>query len=336
MKKLLQGQAVKAIVLLLLSVFYFNRSNAQDWITVGNTGIVDTTATDISFVLGPDGTPYLAYNDVMNYNKISVIKYVNNSWQPIDSALNINANPVLAVDHNGILYLACSYTDYAHTTQIMKYEGTTWVNITGSLHLIDQNKQPLAIDNNNNLYTAYKNDSNKVSVVEYDGNNWVAVGDSNFSNTVNSPLSLAIDNNNEVYVAYNNYSVGNRAYVMKYDGNNWGIVGGQLDKIDVPDVPMAIDNNGTPYIVYSIVDSTGIDGLGIMMKYDGTNWVKVGGESFAAPTIGYCAIAIDGNGNPYVAYRDMTNNSKIIIREYNGSSWVTLGNPHIYKTWYPC
>ena len=42
-------------------------------------------------------------------------------------------------------------------------------------------------------------------------------------------------------------------------------------------------------------------------------------------TVDYTDIAIDGNGTPYIVYRDGSNSNKASVKKYNGSSWVIVG-----------
>lgn len=336
MTKRLLSQAVKAVALLFFSVLCLNQASAQSWITLGNTGVPDTIPTNLALALGPDGAPYLAYNNIADNFRIAIIKYENNSWHPLGTVTDSNAVlHSLVVDHNGTIYM--SYSDYADTDieQILKYDGTSWTNITGPLHIYGQFKDPLALDNSNNLYIAYTSDTNnKVSVAKYNGNSWATVGQSDFTNRANGYFSLAVDNSNKVYVAYADYSNGSRVTVMKYDGN-WTMVGSPLDTSGDDVIPIAIDNNGTPYVAYSIY-GPGVSGEGVMMKYNGTNWTKVGGTNFAAATAFYCAMQIDANNNPYVVYDDIPSNSEAVVKEYNGTTWITLGNTNAYQSFYPC
>jgi hypothetical protein len=85
---------------------------------------------------------------------------------------------------------------------------------------------------------------------------------------------------------------------------------------------IAIDGNGTPYVV-----GTGGTGTGkaTVTKYNGSSWETVGTAGFSAGSVSYTSIAIDGSDTPYVVYQDYDNSNKATVMKYNGSSWVNVG-----------
>ncbi len=55
-------------------------------------------------------------------------------------------------------------------------------------------------------------------------------------------------------------------------------------------------------------------------------WWNVGTAGFSTSRADYTSIAIDGNGTPYVAYKDYGNSYKATVMKYDGNNWVNVGS----------
>ena len=70
---------------------------------------------------------------------------------------------------------------------------------------------------------------------------------------------------------------------------------------EVGGTSIAIDKNGTPYVVYG---DAAYAAKATSMKYNGSDWVTVGSPGFSMDFAAQPRIAIDKNGTPYVVYTD--------------------------------
>src|ERR1700704_3738783 len=57
------------------------------------------------------------------------------------------------------------------------------------------------------------------------------------------------------------------------------------------------------------------------------NWQSVGTEGFSSLGSQSVAIALDHNGNPYVAFADSANSQKVTVMKFDGTDWITVGSP---------
>lgn len=80
-----------------------------------------------------------------------------------------------------------------------------------------------------------------------------------------------------------------------------------------------VDSSNVPYLSYS-------DTTGHLMKFDGTRWNFVGGNSITPARANDSWSALAPNGNIYFSYVDGSNSSKAAVMMYNGTSWTSLGN----------
>ncbi|ADY57519.1 cell wall binding repeat 2-containing protein [Syntrophobotulus glycolicus DSM 8271] len=223
----------------------------------------------------------------------------------------------------------------------MAYALSEWTNVGNEAFSIDKTNIPSLKVDNGTPYLAFTSETNgyKATVMKYDGSSWVTVGSPDFSSGPIYQLSLDVDNGTP-YVSYYTYDYDNEnndhngVTVMKYDGSNWvnvgnpGFAGGMIAD------PSLIVDNGTPYVVFAD-DANG--NKATVMKYDGSDWVNIGSPGFSQEQINAPAITMD-NGTFYVAYIDVPNGeapSRAVVKKYDGSNWVTVGNPSLDKVFCP-
>ena len=95
------------------------------------------TAQYTSLAIDPSGTPYIAYQDVANGSKATVMKYTNGSWQIVGTA-GFSAGAVdsdgvrysyltaLAFDPSGTPYFAYQDNGNGGKATVMKYASGSW------------------------------------------------------------------------------------------------------------------------------------------------------------------------------------------------------------------
>jgi hypothetical protein len=236
--------------------------------------------------------------------------------------------PSLSLDGNGIPYVA--YRDAANSNMatVMRYDGSSWVTVGSAGFSAGQVRYTsIAIDGSDTPYVVYEDyaNSNKATVMKFNGSSWVTVGPAGFSPGNASETSIAIYGNTP-YVLYeysDSLSDESKIAVMKFNGGSWVAVGSpDFTAGEAYDSSLAIDGNGTPYVVY--VDVANSD-KATVMKFNGSSWVTVGSAGFSADYVGeYTDIAIDPVGAPYVVYED-GDARKATVMTFDGSGWVTIG-----------
>src|SRR3989344_77949 len=167
------------------------------------------------------------------------------------------------------------------------------------------------------------------NIVSATGGQWQTVGKAGFSPKQVQGIELKLDSKNVPYVAFtdidssNNYKI----TVMKYNGSSWVNVGSpRFPSGGIGSFSMTFDSKDIPYVAFS--DNSN-NGKATVMKYNGSSWVTVGNAGFSSGGVPFIDIVLDSNNIPYVSFVDEANKNKYTatVMKYNGSSWVTVGNP---------
>jgi hypothetical protein len=326
MKTILNIFSLTMIFFLLLSIVGLLPTEAQAaalWEIVGVPGFSGETVGYIALALD-NGVPYVAYTDVANSNKASVMKFNGTAWVTVgtpgfsDGMANF---PSLVLD-NGTPYVA--YIDGANGNKatVMKFEEGAWVTVGTPGFSAGVIASPsLAIDDGT-PYVAYTDgaNSNKASVMKFNGTAWVHVGAPGFSAGWIALPSLALDDGTP-YLVYRDGTISSKATVMKFNGSAWVTVGAPGFSAGGAGRPSLALDSDTPYIAY--VDNANSNKVSTM-KFDGTSWVIVGVPGFSGGEADFTSLALD-NGTPYVAYTDVADSNTASVMKFDGAAWVTVG-----------
>jgi uncharacterized protein YjdB len=247
----------------------------------------------------------------------------------------------LALDDNGLPYVAYLENSTTGTIKVKKFNGSVWIPVGadgfsgGYPDAISIGDVPEGVTiglDENTPYIAYSDylSSSKITVKKFNGSIWVTVGTAGFSEAGVTNPSLAISTTGIPYVAYTDGAHGNKATVMKFNGCEWVNVGsiGFSDGA-VSNLSIALGEDATPYVAYS---DTSYGVKATVMKFETENWVPVGTPGFSEGVSTYTSIAFSGIGTPYVAYKDGASSNKATVMKYNGSSWIAVGSPGISLT----
>jgi len=323
-KKLIFKIVCVAVFLLHLNV------NSQTWETTGTAGF-SATASYQSMAIDVSDTPYVAYQDIENSGKTTVMKFNGTAWGLVGTAgFSAGASDFqsMAVDASGTPFVAFRDFGNSSKTTVMKFDGTAWVLVgTAGFSAGEATSQSLVIDASGTPYVAYRDvaNSDKTTVMKFDGTAWVLVGTAGFSAGASSYQSLAIDASGTPYVAYGDGGNSTKTTVMKFDGTAWVLVGTAGFSAGIAYYQsLVIDASGTPYVAYK---DNGNNGLTTVMKFDGTSWVVVGAAGFPSTCVAQCfserqSLVIDASGTLYVAYRDW---DATTVMKFDGTSWVVVG-----------
>ena len=347
------------ILLSLLITLLINTKSvlaADDWRVVGAHGFTPGSASDISMQMDSSGTPFVAFADGSNSNKVTVMKYTGSTsetdatagdgWEYVGSpGFSLGTDAVyitLAFDSHNTPYVSFrdNYASAYQKAKVMKFNGTSWESV--GLYGFSARKadyESIAIDSSDKVYVAYNDydDSNKVTVVNFSGTYWQVVGAAGISLGTANSISLKIDNHKIPYVMFTDVPSSDGITVMKYTGrktetdakagDGWEFVGSaNIANGDSPS--FAMDKNNIPYVAYQ-----GAAGKAFMLKYTGNTaetdatpsdgWEYVGTGDFSSGRAFHIFNAVNSSNTPYAIFQDENNSNKATVMEYTGSTTET-------------
>jgi len=200
------------------------------WKNVGNAGFSAGGDDYTSLAFSPSGQPYVAFEDVANSYKATVMKFDGTNWVNVGnagfSAGGAGYTSLAFSPSNGQPYVA--FIDWR--ASVMTFNGTNWVYV-GSEGFSDDEIEStsLAFGTSGQPYVAYGGSDNSeeaASVMKFDGTNWVYVGTAGFSGGAAGYISLAFSPVDSMpYVAFSDEGSWffGPATVMKYDSVYFGI-----------------------------------------------------------------------------------------------------------------
>ncbi|WP_339787703.1 InlB B-repeat-containing protein [Paenibacillus sp. FSL R7-0313] len=258
-------------------------------------------------------------------------KYEGGEWKNIYQGTEKNWLTRFALDNQDTLYQTSSSGEGVY---LQRYNGSSWEDIARNGSLPGEGSD-IAFDHNNVPYLVYNNSDNKMQVVKYEGNQWVAVAGGEDLGEKTGSAVIQFDQNNIPYVlnaVQTNASILDVA-VLKYINGAWERIG-DFGRVDVEPgsgiyVKMELNSNGMPYVLYS-APSTAASPW-VLMRYNGTDWEKVGEFNSSMRRNSYMGLFIDKYDIPYVAYEDSANGQRATIMKYEGE-WVAVDKPGFSST----
>lgn len=319
----------KMLLLVPVMVLFAVKGYSQLWANVGKPGFSANASYLNSMAVGPDGTPYVAYQDAANGYAVTVMKYNGTNWTGLGSA-GFSPSDIMSlaftVNSADTAYVA--FIDYASSkVSVMKYKGANWVNVGASYFTDSAVDVSMASGANDTLYIAYTDvsDSSKVTVMKFNGTSWVNVGAAGFSPAADE-VSLAVDKTtNTPYVAYSDADSGDEVTVVNYSAGVWNTVGApRFSAADGHYLSLAVNNSGIPVIAYR---DGAYSGSATVMQYTLGNWNNIGSPGFSPGGAYYTSLALDSAGTPFVAFQDAANYNALSVMEYTAGNWIYVGSP---------
>lgn len=309
--------------LLLFSCFTCYYTNAQ-WQNIG-TPAFSAGQAQYTSLASYAGTPYVAYRDLANMNKCSVMKHDGTNWVYVGTPGISGGGALytsLAID-NGFPFVAYVDGSNVNRVTVKAFNGSSWLTI-GAAGFTGDNTSFVNLEfDGSTPYVAYQDGSNanKISVMTFNGTSWMQVGAAGFSADIATEISLAILGGTP-YVSFKDFNASNELSVMYFDGVNWQYLGSQgITSGGVGRTSIATDGVA---IFVAFEDVSNGDKLTVM-KYDG-GWQLVGAAGFSPGASDYIDLEFFGT-DPYVAYQDAFYGFRSNVMWFNGTDWLEIGVP---------
>jgi|SRR5579871_723807 len=268
-----------------------------------------------------NGTPYVAYQDGSNSNKLSVMSYNGSYWSLVgapDFTPGAANNPSLFV-YGGKPYVAFQDAANSNKGAVMTYTGTSWAYVGGGDFSPAQADSPSLSIFKGRLYVAFVDYSigQKATVMVSSGGAWSYLSGANagISPGIAADTTLAM-NLGTPYVAFQDIPNGTKATVMTFNGAGWVNVGNpDFSQTTAANLVLSV-SSGIPYVAFMDPSCNGESA----MSYTGGSWGYVGNQCGASvPAVPSLFVY---NGTPYLAFTDGL--QYVTVNTYQGG-WGPVG-----------
>lgn len=308
--------------------------NGTTWAPVGTPGFTQNFSHHSDFTFGNGDTLYYSYADGSStaMSRAAVMMFNGTAWSTIGSLLTVGECQYssIAHAHNGDVYLGMIDNGVSGgAVKVKKYSGGTWTDVgTNPISTPSgASYADMVLDRHDSLYVAYTDMSEspgKVRVKKFNGTDWVNVGSPMLAITgpgAGSAMDiyLAFDIFNTPYVSYSHTFQGPpRISVEKFNGTDWELVGPAQFSSGTFETSLfsslALPKNA-PYVAYQ---HGGLGMKATVKKYNSTSlaWEDVGTPGISDDVAAFTSIALDGNGNVYVAFFDQAHGNMNTVKKF--------------------
>lgn len=307
----------------------------SNWELVGNAGFSEDVVEDCDIAVSTAGgeVPYVVYKDVANGNRATVMRLNGGVWEVVGltgfSAGSIQqAN--IAIDLAGVPYV--SYKDMANAGKatVMRFDGSSWAPVGSPGFSAGEVSYPsLAIDMTGKVHLAYSDHANgfKATVMRWNTNAWAPLGVAGFTPGAAAFTSLSIHGfSNAIYLAYTDGANGQKASVMRFLPNGWvqvGVAGFS------PGAAYELTVFSNMFLqVYVAFKDMANGGKASVMRFANNAWSPLG-MGLSEGTGSFVCIGASFNEQPYVVYADGAYGERPLMKRYNGTAWVMVGEPSL-------
>lgn len=152
---------------------------------------------------------------------------------------------------------------------------------------------------------------------------WILLGDAGFTGGFADRPSLVFDSTGTPYVAYRDGTQSDRASVMQFDGSNWELLGDPGFSYGAALGLSAAIYNDMPVVAYA--DTARNDRAVVIWRQGDWEWLGNPHGVSEGPVSG-TSLAVDTNGELYLAFSDSDLDDKATVLLWNGSdSWDPVG-----------
>jgi len=309
--------------------------NGTTWVPVGTPGFTQNFSHHSDFCFGNGDTLYYSYADGSStaMSRAAVMMFDGTNWSTIGTSLTTGECQYSSIAHaaDGSVYVGMIDNGVSGGAMVVKKYtgGTTWTDV-GPTPISTPSGAAYAdmvLDRHDTLYIAYTDMSEspgKVRIKKFNGSSWVNVGDPVLATSgpgAGSAMDiyLAFDIFNVPYVSYSHTYMGPpRISVEKFNGTSWELVGpvqfssGTFETSLFSSLALP---KSAPYVAYQ---HGGLGMKATVKKYNATtlNWENVGAPGVSDDVAAYTSIALDGNGNVYVAFFDQAHGNMNTVKKF--------------------
>lgn len=333
MKSIVYSSIFLILSLVMLSCAADNtidQGTVPEWKILGSAGQGTIIGNYLDLAVDLHDYPVVVYQDMSSsIQAATALRWDGTVWTLLGN-IGFSTGPAtyvsLAITSYNNPVITYQDSSASWSISVMAYTGSSWT-LVGDKGFSDGQADftRIAIGSDNAPVVAYRDSANgsKITVQKWNSgtSSWSPVGNKGFSSGSPRDLCLALYSNNFPIVAYIDLS-DNRPKAMKYNGSPvWEVIGtGSIDDTGAASISLAIDSTDHPVVAYvDLAHKISVK------RWDGIHWVFIGSPAFPpAETYESIDLAINSLNQPLVAFIS-NDNRKAMVMQWDGNSWVTLG-----------
>lgn len=194
--------------------------NGTSWTRLGAERFTAKTDKYVQFQVASDGTPYVAFRDADNGNKLKVMKYNGNAWVQVGSdyvnvASGRGSDNLCLRIYNNTPYIAYDEVASIQNVSLQKFNGSNW-EFVGNQYFagISIYELNMEIAPNGVPYVMYHTYQYDLNVEKFNGTSWVTVGSSDITHNVYE-LAISTFSDNSPVIVYSDWTNSNKITVKK-------------------------------------------------------------------------------------------------------------------------
>lgn len=316
-----------------------------DRLNEGYRGSWGIGAGTVPIALDSSGNPWVAFHQMSGQvNNVFVRHWNGSAWQTLGSALNNDTaknafNPAMALPASGNPVVAFTETTTSSGSDTDNLYVKRWNPGSGKWETLGDllnnpgkgvQESALALDGDGNPVVVWREQASfYVAILVKRWNpsleKWEALGTSPVaSGVIAGSLGVVVDSANHPVVAWHEPLTINRFGVKaaRFEGNTWKALGSLLNVSPGASAALpalALDKDRVPVVAWS--ENTAEGNRVFVKRWNETagGWEGLGSGLAASPR--HLALALDGDGNPWVAVEQYS----VSVHHQVGNNWFPLG-----------
>ncbi len=308
------------------------------WDALDTAGTSSGAVAYTAIAVNKENIPYIAYQDSISKNKLTVKRFTGTAWELVGSAgISTGGAAFTSIKFNSgnVPYIA--YQDSASGSKVVvkSFNAATskWEDAGTSTASLSSARFPsIVIDDQDIPWIVYQDNTGKLTVQKFDTakSEWSIVGPPSFSLGSASFPSLTVDNSGTPWVTYQDNANLNKTTVQVYNSDKelWEIKGkpgisagaGLL-------VATQQGTNNTPFLAFRD-DGKGGQIILKQLSSNSSEWEPLSSPALSSgyPTQ-FASLSAGNDELPYVAYRDGAAGNKVAVKKFNKqkATWESVG-----------
>lgn len=309
--------------------------NGAQWQLVGGSVITSEYSHIPDLDISPTGVPYVIYTVKNGTSDKPVVKRLQNSaWQELSGYLtwaNYDGYNTLKIiiGADETPYVSYVNSDGNNSRVLLaKHDGSDWKIIDYVSKWKAEGTKMLRGSNGFPVIAYFNMPSGFGEVVlKFDGEKVEEVIPSSISGPLGNYCHLVYDTEGKPLIIYSSNS---HIYLKRYIDNKWQMYALPIKATNAANLKLVSRNNKIFLFYTEEYDYSGSKNYRPVVQWlVNGEWKLVGNKFFSNTNIKFSDMDIGPDSTPYVTYQDEVWPGKVVVRKFDGTTWVNAGGDYV-------